>query len=174
MSDVFRAQIMERYGGIYSDVDAIWTQPPSDELRRYDAVAALDWAHNYMYYPDYINLGVTRGRKGGPLWKHVANSFTIIKDDVFGFNGLLQPYKIYERHPNTLKIQRNLQVMCFREDCYPAWTKDWKSVNWKKDTYAFHWTYPDPPEFKDEHTLMNNSSLWADIGKYVLKMAGKI
>ena len=172
-SDVFRAQIMDKYGGIYSDVDAIWTQPLDDKLRRYDAVAAFDFAHNYMFYPDYINLGISFGSRGAPFWKYFLQSFKIIKDDLFGFNGLLQPYKIYERHPDTIKIKPNLQVMCFRGDCYPSWTKDWRAIDWRKETYAFHWVYPDPKEFTNRTTLMSSSSMWAEIGQYVLKASGK-
>lgn len=114
MSDIFRAEIMNKYGGIYSDVDVIWTQPISDELRKYDAVAAFDWAHNYYPYPDYVNLGVSLGRPGAPFWKLFLRSFKTFRPNVFGFNGLLQPYKLYERHPDSLRVYRRLQVMCFR------------------------------------------------------------
>jgi len=43
MSDIIRVELMIRYGGIYTDTDAIWVKPLTQEDRGYDAVATFDW-----------------------------------------------------------------------------------------------------------------------------------
>ena len=43
MSDIIRVELMIRYGGIYTDTDAIWVKPLSQADRGYDAVATYDW-----------------------------------------------------------------------------------------------------------------------------------
>lgn len=101
---------MIKYGGIYSDVDVIWTKAPSLTMRSYEAVASFDWAHSYHPYPNYINLGVSMGQRGSHFWRLFCDSMKTFRDDIFGFNGLLQPYKIYERRPDTIHMDDHLQV----------------------------------------------------------------
>ena len=173
-SDVFRADIMTRYGGIYSDVDAIWTQRPSLEMRSYDAVANLDWAHNYRPYPDYINLGISLGKRHSEFWKLYLESMKEFRDSTFGYNGLLKPYKIYEWHPESLLIYKHLQVMCYMDNCFPLWGKEFNEIDWKRDTYAVHWTYPDPVEYTNMTMLLKSNSTFGDIGKFVLQSAGML
>ena len=101
---------MIKYGGIYSDVDVIWTRAPSLAMRSYEAVASFDWANSYKPYPNYINLGVSMGQRGSRFWRLFRDSMKNFRDDIFGFNGLLQPYKVYERHPDTIRMDDHLQV----------------------------------------------------------------
>jgi len=44
--------------------------------------------------------------------------------------------------------------------------------NWREDVNAFHWTHPNPLEYKDEATLLNSTGIFAEIGKNVLRLAG--
>lgn len=48
------------------------------------------------------------------------------------------------------------------------------SFDWKFDTLAVHWTYPDPEEFEDEQTLEDSISMFAAIGKHVLRKAERL
>jgi len=63
---------MLKYGGIYSDVDAIFVRPLPDRLRAYDAVVSYDWngmARDWPF-PDRLNLGVIVSKPRAPFWKH--------------------------------------------------------------------------------------------------------
>jgi hypothetical protein len=172
MSDVFRARTLLKYGGIYSDVDVIWTQPISGDLFHHEAVASYDWANAFYPFPNYINLGVSMGKQGAPFWKKMIESMKDFRDDIFGYNGLLKPYKIYEEHPESLFIYERLQVMCFKNKCHPSWNTTELAIDWRKDTFAYHWTWPTPVEFHNETILIHTDSVWADIGRNVLIKAG--
>ena len=84
MSDVYRVQIMLKYGGIYSDTDVIWVKHIPEYFREYDAVAALDWPDMYNTYPDYINFGTCLGKKGAKAWKLMRDTMKDFKDDFLG------------------------------------------------------------------------------------------
>ena len=45
--------------------------------------------------------------------------------------------------------------------------------DWRTDTLAVHWTYPDPKEFEDETSLLESTSMFASIGRYVLEKSEK-
>ena len=173
LSDMLRVKILSKYGGIYNDVDAIWTQPLPEWLRRYDAVASLDWAHNHPHFPDYLNLGVTLSKPHAPFWKYNIESMKHFHDEIFGYPGLLA-YKIYEHHPEALFVHKPLQVMCFRDQCYPLSGENFTTMDWKRDTYAFHWTYPDPVEFSNKSSLLASDTMFAQMGQQVLRAAGEI
>ena len=58
-SDLIRVDLMIKYGGVYTDTDAIWVKPLSIEERRYDAVASYDWVGTSGLY--HYDLNYTRG-----------------------------------------------------------------------------------------------------------------
>jgi len=68
-SDVWRADIMFKYGGIYADTDAIFVRALTDELRAYDAVVSYDWPDWDPPFPDILNLGVTVAKPGTRFWE---------------------------------------------------------------------------------------------------------
>jgi hypothetical protein len=68
VSDVWRADILYKYGGVYLDTDAIFVRRLTNELRAYDAVAAYDWPQWNPPFPDVFNLGVTLGKPGSRFW----------------------------------------------------------------------------------------------------------
>ena len=70
-------------------------------------------------------------------------------------------------------------MICAKGLCHPVWNPNFKDYNvnhlnsaafdWKTETLAMHWTYPDPEEFKDEQSLEESASMFASIAKYVLR-----
>ena len=44
-------------------------------------------------------------------------------------------------------------------------------IDWTKDAFAYHWTYPDPPEFENKDSLLGGTSAAAAIGQFVLRKA---
>ena len=175
MSDVFRAEVLVKYGGIYCDTDVLWLNPIPEKLREYGAVAAYDWPIMRPTYPDYINFGVTMGKRNDPFWHMMLASMKTFKDDSYGYNGLLKPYKVYERHPDLVYIYDYLQIMCWKLKCHPTWVKDFRNpkkshlnltnFDWQR-AISVHWTSPTPVELQDEETLLASNSLWAEIGLY--------
>ena len=112
ISEIWRVDLMIRYGGIYVDTDAIFLRPLDSENRGYDAVVTND-----IYslppnapFPDIFNFGVTIGKRNAEFWRlfqlgmkrYIATDWT--------WNGLRLPYKIKERHPTLLHIDPHLQV----------------------------------------------------------------
>ena len=69
MSDVWRADILLKYGGIYADTDAVFVRPLSDKLRAYDAVVSYDWPFTDPPFPDTLNLGVSVSKPGARFFE---------------------------------------------------------------------------------------------------------
>ena len=183
MADVYRMIIMIRYGGIYTDADAVWIKPIPSFLRQYDSVASYDWPQMYNVYPDYIQCGVVLSKPGARYWKLSLETLIDFSDNMYGYNGLLKPYKMLERHPDTLFIYDKLQVMCWKLRCHPTWYPDFRdknadhtrysNFNWR-DANTFHWTDPTPDELKSEDALKRSNTMFAEIGKHILRASGKV
>ena len=183
VTDIWRVDLMIKYGGIYVDTDTIWTQKLSRHIRSYDAVGAYDWPYWNQPFPDIINFGVAIGKKGASFWQQFQKSMEWFVDKDWSWNGLRQPYKIKERHPELLHIDPHLQVICYRLLCHPTWRPDYHNgslhhVNtpiqdWRTETHAFHFTYPVPKEFSNLETLKkHNGTMFGEIGMNVIKRAG--
>lgn len=107
------------------------------------------------------------------------------KDNDWSWNGLRQPYRIKERHPDLVRIDPRLQVTCYQSLCHPTWHPDYhnESVHhlnsdsirdWRADIYAFHWTLPTPFELKDHVNLMRSRSMFSEIAMHILDRAGML
>lgn len=183
MSDVMRVDIMNRYGGIYADIDAVWVRPLTEEERSYDAVACYDWVDWGYPYPEIVNLGVFYGKKNAPFWQVFRESNRVLQNNNPGFTGVQMPYKLLEKYPNLLKMDPRLAVICYQQKCHPIWVDDFHNMkkdhtntnsipNWREDVHAFHWTHPNPVEFANISTLINSKGMFAEIGQFILKKAG--
>jgi len=69
ISDIWRADILLKYGGIYMDTDAIFVRPLSKELRAYDVVLSYSFTGEYSPFPDIINCGIAVSKPGAQFWK---------------------------------------------------------------------------------------------------------
>jgi len=110
------------------------------------------------------------------------------RDDDWTWNGLRQPYHVLERHPDLVFIEPHLQVMCWKGRCHPTWWKNHRDerfyhlsppqgerpLDWRKDTYAFHFTYPNPPEFKNPRALLKADGIYAEMGRMILEAADMV
>lgn len=183
MSDLIRVDLMIKYGGVYTDTDAIWVKPLSDVDRGYDAVASFDWVDWSWPYPDSVNFGISYGKKNAPYWRIFRESMRTLHNDVHGFSGVMMPYKLLEKYPHLLRIDRRLQVICYHSRCHPLWIHDYHNMskdhtnmnsipNWREDVNAFHWTHPNPKEYANRTTLLNSKGMFAEIGQNVLRAAG--
>ena len=183
MSDVIRVDLMIKYGGIYTDTDAIWVKPLSRQEMGYEAVACYDWVNWSYPFPDTVNFGVSYGKRNAPFWHLFRESMRSLHNKRHGFTGVQMPYKVLEKHPDLLRIDKRLSVICYQEKCHPIWVNDYHNetnnhvtsgsiTNWREDVHAFHWTYPNPQVFKDMDTLLNSTGMFAEIGQFVLKKAG--
>ena len=90
----------------------------------------------------------------------------------------MYPYKILEKYPQLLRIDKRLSVICYYSRCHPIWVDDYHNMkkdhvvdnsipDWRQDVHAFHWTYPNPAEYANESTLLAANTMFADIGKNV-------
>jgi hypothetical protein len=180
VTDVWCVDFMTKYGGIYVDTDTAFVKPLDDAIRAYDAVGAYDWTYWNHPFPD---TGVAIGKKNAKFWERFMESMKWFIDEDWSWNGLRQPYRIKERHPELVKIEPRLQVICFKDLCHPTWWKDYHNQNshhlnspsiqdWRNDTYSFHWTIPTPMELQSPKNLLNSSSMFAEIGQFILQEAG--
>ena len=183
VTDIWRVDFMIRYGGIYVDTDTVFVKKLDRNIRGYDAVGSYDWTDWNTPFPDTINFGVAIGKRNAPYWHEFQKSMKWFIDDDWSWNGLRQPYKIKERKPHLVKIDPHLQVICYKYLCHPTWWPGYHNESihhmnsasirdWRKDTYAFHWTLPTPPELDNEELLLTSSTMAAEVGRTVLEKAG--
>ena len=184
VTDIWRVDFMIKYGGIYVDTDTIWTQKLDRNIRSYDAVGAYDWTYWNHPFPDTINFGVAIGKKNAPYWHKFQKSMDWFIDKDWSWNGLRQPYRIKERHPELVLINPHLQVICYKFRCHPTWWPDYHNESmhhlntpcikdWRTEAYAFHFTLPTPPEYKNLEALRElNATMFGEIGMNVIKRAG--
>ena len=188
ISDVLRTDIMLNSGGIYIDVDAVFVKPLSDYIRGYEAVMTLDFYFKQNRpFPNTLNNGVMLGKKGATFWKLYMESMRTYYDDNWGHNSLHMPYKIKERHPETLHIEPHLQVMCVDLVCLPTWSPEYESGNkshlnpnsfqtWRNDTHVIQWSRPTPDEFQNHENLLRigSTTVFGEIGMYLLEKANML
>lgn len=151
--------------------------------RQYDATANFDWIDWSYPFPDSVNFGLSYGKRNAPFWRLFRDSMRVLHNNSPGFTGVQMPYKLLEKYPHLLRIKRRLSVICYQYLCHPNWVPDYHNINnnhlttnsipnWREDVNAFHWTYPNPPEYLNLETLLNSTGLFAEIGKNVLVKAG--
>ena len=185
VSDIWRVDFMIKYGGIYLDTDAVFVKPLNKFIRSFDAIASYDWKLMNPPFPDVINFGVMAGKPNATFWHLFQKSMSWFRDKDWTFNGLRQPYRLQEKTPSLIRVDPRLQVICYHFKCHPTWHPQYHNENidhlnsnsikdWRHDTYAFHWTYPTPPELKNEAALYHSNTMFAKIGKYILRKAGLI
>ena len=183
VSDIWRVDFMIKYGGIYLDTDAVFVKPLDHFIRSFDAVASYDWKLMNPPFPDVINFGVMAGKKNATYWHLFQKSMNWFRDKDWTWNGLRQPYKLQEKYPNLIRVDPRLQVICYHFRCHPTWHPQYQNEridhlnsrsikDWKVDTYAFHWTYPTPPELKNEAALYRSNTMFAKIGQFILEKSG--
>lgn len=174
-SDIIRADVLLKYGGIYMDWDVLWVRPIDNLLNRgeYDAIVNFDHMP-VQDFPDTMNLGVLMAKPGSEFVQKWQDALVNYRSMDFYYNAILLPYKIYERYPSAVHIERHLQVMCFQLKCHPTFEENYKNFNeeqsfdWKTDVYAVHITHPDPKELKDQSTMSKATGMFADIGNFIL------
>ena len=189
ISDVLRADIIMKYGGIYIDVDAIFVKPLDINIRGYEAVMSPDiYFSNQHPFPELLNGGVTIAKKNSEFWRLQMQSMKHYIDSEWGYNALKMPYKIKERNPETILIDPHLQVICFQLVCVPSWmghlpydkaTERIKPNSFptlRTSSYAVHWTKPTPVELSSHENLLKsgNKTVFADIGMFVLERSGML
>lgn len=173
-SDIIRADVLLKYGGIYCDWDVLWLNPIDDLIGKgYDSILNLDHMPR-PGFPDSINLGVLMSKPGAHFIKHWQDSLVNYKSRDFFYNAIELPYKVYEKHPDTVHIEPRLQVMCYYLKCHPVFHPQFRNYNeaqpfnWTTDVYSIHFTFPDPPEYANMTSLKAGKGMFADIAKFIL------
>ena len=181
MSDVLRLDILLKYGGIYTDWDAVWVKELDTSIRQYDTVVSLDWPGHLKPYPDTLNLGVMLAKPGAPFIRRLLDNLHDFEDGV-GPNLwcyiCLKSYKVYEKYPNLVKIDHHLQVIAYQNYYHPTWIEGYHDIkfepapsqfNWSRgDVYALHWTWPTPPELRSVKFTQQSNSIAAQVARYIL------
>jgi len=65
--------------------------------------------HSYPF-PDIVNFGVSYGKKNAPFWRIFRDSMRTLHNEHPGFTGVSMPYKLLEKYPHLLRIDRRLAV----------------------------------------------------------------
>ncbi|XP_067678756.1 uncharacterized protein [Haliotis asinina] len=179
-SDIVRVDVLLRYGGVYLDWDVVLVKPLSEDQRKYEALLCVDWPLT-GHYPDTFNMGMMAAKKGATFLQFIMESFRHYVDSDWSYNAIHMPFKVYEQHPESVHIDKHLQVICFKGYCHPTWRAGYREelggfgesspFDWKTETNGVHWTAPDPEVFSDKETLLASTGMFADIGRYVLQQA---
>ena len=182
MSDIWRGDIMMKYGGIYADTDVLFVQPFPKEIRSYDAVSTYAFRPS-KFFPNTLNLGVCMGKRNAKYWHYFVQSLRWFQDKDWTWNGLRQPYKILEHHPDLIKVDPHLQVVCDQLLCHPTWADDYfnNKVNhvtnetllkdWQGSTHAYHFTWPSP--LANKISTLQRKDMFAQMGQLILGKATK-
>ena len=183
VSDVWRVELMQKFGGIYVDMDAIFVNKIPYWLRGYDAVANFDWPRWDKPFPESINFGVSMAKRNSTFFRHFQETMRFYVESSYTFNGLRQPYKALERNPGAIFMYPHFQTICFFDKCHPTYSYDMHNENvthlnypfdWRKDTIAIHITYPTPKELWDEVYMLNIKTMYSDMARMVLEKAGQL
>nr|KAG5694412.1 hypothetical protein BaRGS_017445 [Batillaria attramentaria] len=151
-SDAVRLHILNKYGGVYQDVDILWLNRVPDSLLSFPVVMAPDWPKRGAW-PDTINMGVSMARPRAPWLRHLLASYRYPRKKNWDYFAFYMPYRTYELHPDQFYLDRHLQVLCFFERCHPTWHKNYKRDVWSdkptgpfnlNETLAVHLTQPKP------------------------------
>lgn len=179
-SDIVRADCLLKYGGIYMDWDVLWLRNPDDLIQTgYDAIANFDHMQQGNF-PNTINLGVLMAKPQSTFIKRWQDALINYKSEDFLYNAVELPYKVYEKYPDYLHIEKRLQVMCFRLKCHPTFQQDFKNFmkdqpfDWRTDVYSIHFTFPDPEELSNEEICKNGTGRFAEIGQFILQHEYKL
>ena len=101
--------MLYKYGGVYQDWDVVWVNEIPDWLLGYPAVVSPQWPR-YGDWPDTLNLGVLLARRHAPFLRHFLSTYRYFREGDLNWNAVLMPYRTYEWYPDTLYLDRHLQV----------------------------------------------------------------
>uniref|UniRef100_A0A2C9M4C1 Uncharacterized protein n=1 Tax=Biomphalaria glabrata TaxID=6526 RepID=A0A2C9M4C1_BIOGL len=177
---VLQLNILFHHGGAYQDRDVIWVSKLPEYLRRYPAVVNLDWARRGEW-PEVINMGVALAKPNADWLKYMLQTLRHYRADTWDFQTM--PYKVYEQHPDSLFIDRYLQVICYKGICHPAWQTDYQrerddfqpiiNYNWRS-ARAFHFILPKPPtSLTSPEAIKEGFGMFAEMGRMILEKSGQ-
>ncbi|RUS81918.1 hypothetical protein EGW08_010304 [Elysia chlorotica] len=162
-SDVVRADVLDKYGGVYLDWDAYWLRSPEQylaparpdtnstrhtthleqgdvKLQRRVSEAGAVVSRDHMPrppFPDTINMGVVLARPRSKFIRAWRAALVDYRSRDFLYNAVELPYKIYESFPRSVRIDDRLQVMCYYLKCHPSYQPGFKQWN---HAQPFNWT----------------------------------
>ena len=120
LSDIVRADVLDKYGGIYVDWDAYWLRSPDPLLNSgYDVILSRDHMPR-PGFPDTINMGVAMAKPRSEFIRRWRAAFVNYRSRDFYYNAIELPYKVYEETMGTVKIDDRLQVSVGRQTCKQA------------------------------------------------------
>ncbi|XP_059151120.1 uncharacterized protein LOC131937588 [Physella acuta] len=172
-SDILRALILYKYGGIYQDRDVIWVKKIPEHLRWYPAVSSIDWPQ-YGVYPAGLNTGVLLAKAGNMYLQNHLKFYRYYMGDKWLLNAIMMSYKAYEQQPNQLLIDDYLQVICFKGKCHPIWNAGPDEKFWEKGL-ALHFTHPTPvSSLESPNAIKNSSDIFSTLGRMILERSGRL
>ncbi|XP_059156129.1 uncharacterized protein LOC131941134 [Physella acuta] len=159
-ADVLRALVLFKYGGVYNDNDVLWMNPISNDLRRYPAVASLELSGE-AEFSRVVSSRVLVSKPKAPFFTHVLKAFWHSGENVTALNSAQIYYKILQRYPDTIHLDRNLQIVCSDVNiytCLPVWIGDSqnKSQHYTiKDAFAVHFAHQGSPSVSKSFANVN-------------------
>ncbi|CAG5114548.1 unnamed protein product [Candidula unifasciata] len=150
---IMRLSILLKYGGVYCDSKVIWTNIIPEDRFSYEAVASPDWSL-YGSWPDSISHTTIMAKKNSEYLLKLRNLHSQNPRQQFWFVDQFLAYKMLERKPELMFLDRHLQVKCLNQNCHPTWQPGYRAplnenpqgaaFNWQNDTLSVHWdVFPD-------------------------------
>ena len=175
---ILRADILLKYGGVYQDENVLWTQRIPESYFGYEAVASPHW-HSYGRWPESVNHGTIMSKRNSRYMVKVREILLRNKENPHWFNDQFLSYKILERHPELLKLDGHLQVICVNHNCHPTWQPNYKSglmqnrpgdwLKWQNDTLSIYWMDTFPQLNVD--VIKYTSGIIVEVSRRILKSA---
>ena len=186
ISDVWRLDILLKYGGLYLDTDAIFVKSLDEHIRAYDVVFTITWGGSRPKddkYPMAIQNGVMLGKPWAPFWIEYQKTYRVFRDEWYLWNDCLKSYKVLEHYPDYARSDPGFQVGCYNGKCRPMWWPNSSDMNihhlstdsltdWKNSAYVYHFTGEAPLELTQEGASKRMNTILAELVQFVLHKAG--
>ncbi|XP_070202073.1 uncharacterized protein [Littorina saxatilis] len=183
VSDVLRFLTLYKYGGAYQDCDVLWLSRVNDSLLACPAVLSFDWVIRGRY-PEQINNGVMLSHRHSEWMGLYLETFKDYRDRDWLYNSCFVTYKMFEKYPELVCLERRLQVICHLGICHPAWHENYRVSDKSRvptppftfdDTNAIHVTQPkNIPSLSSPETLKKGDDFFGKIGRMILDKSGRM
>jgi hypothetical protein len=188
-ADITRGEIIARYGGLNVDPDVYFVNPLPAHIWSYETVLSLDaYPGSNEFFVDlpksagaFVNLGVCLSAPGSRYFRlYQATQRTYI-ERAWLYNSGVKPSEVYDLHPDLALLVPNLQVPCFKGKCEAGWVRNGQEFSeilqrqhcLLHNTYALHFTWPDPDVFEHPANLRaNGTTLYDKVAAIIMSRAG--
>lgn len=100
-SDIARIQVLQKYGGLYMDIDSLSLRPFSDEM--WDPPKGLSMGYQYKPF-NHVGCGVIVARKKSPFLQRWMESYKTFNDTHWDTHTVKMAGELAAKHPDEITL----------------------------------------------------------------------